>query len=215
MADADQTETADLPSLEGALADLVARYPMPAGVPDANVNKKLLASALDVSTTTVDSWLILPDEARIPFVERGTNGRSYVFRLSVAFAWRQERDAADDADRKQSEDATSQLRLALMGGSADAAARTSLTPRQQAEALRVENEWILAATKRREFIPASEVALSFEVAFVAIRDGLDAAPDRIGRELSLSGPEIEKIQNLLDGILSSAQGNLEALLKGD
>lgn len=205
----------DLAALEGAEADLVSRFPLPKDVPDVLVNKKLLASALDVSTTTIDAWLILSEETRIPFVERGTNGRSYVFRLSVAYAWRQERDAAENADRQKAADSVAQLRMSLVGGSAEDQARAALSPRQQAEALKVENEWILAAAKRREFIRASEVAESFEVVFAAIRDGFDAAPDRLGRELSLSGPEVEAIQVILDDILQTAQADLEALIKGE
>lgn len=102
-----------------------------------------------------------------------------------------------------------------MGGSAEDQARAALSPRQQAEALKVENEWILAAAKRREFIRASEVAESFEVVFAAIRDGFDAAPDRLGRELSLGGPEVEAIQVILDDILQTAQADLEALISGE
>jgi phage terminase Nu1 subunit (DNA packaging protein) len=215
MMDAQDAPAQDLPTLKGRDAALVARFPLPDGVPDALVNKKLLASALDVSTTTIDAWLILPEDTRLPSVERGTNGRSYVFRLSVAYAWRQERDAAEDADRQLAVDAAAQLRLSLLGGSAEDQARAVLSPRQQAEALKVENEWILAAAKRREFIRAAEVAEAFEVVFAAIRDGLDAAPDRLGRELSLGGPEVEAIQVILDDILRTAQADLEILIKGE
>jgi len=215
MVDENTALDQDLAALEGVEADLVSRFPLPKDVPDVLVNKKLLASALDVSTTTVDAWLILSEETRIPFVERGTNGRSYVFRLSVAYAWRQERDAAENADRQKAADSVAQLRMSLVGGSAEDQARAALSPRQQAEALKVENEWILAAAKRREFIRASEVAESFEVVFAAIRDGFDAAPDRLGRELSLGGPEVEAIQVILDDILQTAQADLEALIKGE
>lgn len=215
MQDANDAAQSDLPNLEGAEAELVSRYPLPDGVPDVEVNKKLLAHALDVSTTTVDAWSTLPDGERIPYVSRGTNGRSYVFRLSVAYAWRQARDAAEETGRRISEDAVAQLRLDLLGGSVKDQARASLSPREQAEALRVEKEWIMAAHTRREFIRASDVAEALESAFVSIRDGLDAAPDRIGRELSLNGPQIESIQKILDAILQNAQADLETKITDD
>jgi hypothetical protein len=95
MSDAQTSPVPELPPLAGEDRALVAKYPMPKGGPDAEVNKNLLGAALDVSTTTIDKWLVLPEAERIPFVERGTNGRSYVFRLSVAYAWRMARDAQD------------------------------------------------------------------------------------------------------------------------
>lgn len=205
----------DLPPLEGVSKALVTKYPLPPGVPDAVVNKKLLASALDVSTTTIDTWLTMPEPDRIPYVTRGTNGRSYEFRLSVANAWRQDRDAADTARAKLAEDSVAQLRLSLLGGSVQDQARAALSPKEQAEALKVEREWIMAAHARREFIRVSEVGEAFEAAFATIRDGLDAAPDRLGRELSLEGAEIEKAQVILDEILRTAREDVQRLFDGE
>ncbi|AKU43290.1 terminase small subunit [Rhodobacter phage RcCronus] len=200
-----------MPPLTGRERSLVSRFPLPAGVPDVLVNKKSLAAALDVSTTTIDAWLMLPDPERIPYVERGTNGRSYVFRLSVAFAWRQARDAAEEADRKVADDAVAQLRLELLGGSASDRARAALSPKEQREALAAEREFMLAAKLRRDLVEAQEVVDAMEGAFGAIRDGLDAAPDRLGRELSLDGPQIEKVQNILDDVLREARDAVAAL----
>lgn len=212
MTDETPAPAPDLPALEGREKALVARYPLPQGVQDVLVNKNQLAAALDVSTTTVDKWLVLPDGERIPWVERGTNGRSYVFRLSVAYAWRRDRDAAEEAARKVADDAVAQMRLDLLGGSVQDQARAALSPKEQAEALKVEKEWILAAAARREFIRADEVAEAFEAAFSTIRDGLDAAPDRLARELSLGGAEVEAMTGILDEILRDARARLEDLL---
>ncbi len=121
----------ELPPLAGEERALVAKYPMPKGVPDAEVNKNLLGAALDVSTTTIDKWLVLPEAERIPFVERGTNGRSYVFRLSVAYAWRMARDAQEAATRQHAEDATAQLRMEFLGGSIQDLSRAALSPKEQ------------------------------------------------------------------------------------
>lgn len=204
MAEEIAAPRSDLPPLTGADLDLVERFPLPPGVPDALVNKKLLAAALDVSTTTVDAWLVLPPAERIPWVTMGTNGRSYEFRLSVAFAWRQARDAAEATDRRLAENATAQLRLALLGGGSEDRARATLSPKDQREALAVEKEWMLAAQKRRDLLRAQDVADTWEAAFVAIRDTLDAAPDILARELALDGASVEKVQRILDGAMNKA-----------
>lgn len=212
MTEENQPDRPALPPLAGWERDLVARYPLPGSVQDALVNKKLLAVALDVSTTTIDSWLVLPMDERIPWVTMGTNGRSYEFRLSVAYAWRQARDAAEATDRRLAESAAAQLRLELLGGSAADAARATLSPKELRETLAVEKEWTLAAQKRRELILAADVARAFEAVFTAIRDGLDATPDTVGRELALTGAQIEKVQNILDDVLREAQASIGTLL---
>lgn len=213
MADEIAGSASALPPLTGRDRDLVERFPLPAGVPDALVNKKLLAAALDVSTTTVDAWLILPMDERIPWVTMGTNGRSYEFRLSVAFAWRQARDAREATDRRLAEDAVSQLRLELLGGAQGDRARATLSPKDQREALAVEKEWTIMAQKRRDLIQVNDAVDVWEASLSAIRDGLDAVPDLLARELALDGAAVEKVQIILDGILREASAAVEGLFK--
>lgn len=213
MTDENRPSVPALPPLTGRDRDLVERFPLPASVPDALVNKKHLAAALDVSTTTVDSWLMLPVDERIPWVTMGTNGRSYEFRLSVAFAWRQAREAREATDRRLAEDAVAQLRLELLGGAQGDRARATLSPKDQKEALAVEKEWMLAAQKRRDLLQAQDVVDAVEAAFSAIRDGLDAMPDVLARELALEGAAVEKAQRILDDVLREASGAVEGLFK--
>lgn len=201
----------DLPPLSRRDEVLVARFPLPASVPDALVNKKLLAKALDVSPTTIDAWEL----DGLPIHQKGTNGRAYLIRLSVAYAWRMDRDATEEAFRRQGEDAVEQLRLELLGGTSADLARAALSPRERKEALDVERAYILAAAARREFIRAEEVATAFEAIFSAIRDGLDATPDRIGRELDLDGEAIERVQTILDSVLITAREEITRLLEGE
>lgn len=209
------TPSQDLPPLEGEAAALVARFPMREGSPDALLNKKMLGAAMGVSTTTIDTWLTLTDGQAIPYVERGTNGRSYVFRLSVAHAWRMARQEAEEADRQVADDAVAQYRMDLLGGEAVGAARLALSPKERAEALKVEKEWILAAAARREYMASKDVSLAFESSFAAIRDGFDAAPDRLGRKLNLSASQIADAQVILDDILTNAAAILERKLAGE
>lgn len=213
MAEENAAPRQDLPPLNGRERDLVARFPLPPGVPDALVNKKLLAVALDVSTTTIDAWLVGPPDQRIPWVTMGTNGRSYEFRLSVAYAWRQARDAAEATDRRLAEDAVAQLRLELLGGAQGDRARATLSPKDQKEALAVEKEFMLAARLRRDLIQAQDAVVAFEAVFSAIRDGLDAMPDVLARELALDGAGVEKAQNILDDVLREARAAVEGLFQ--
>lgn len=53
----------------------VERFPLPAGVADAVLNKSQLARALAVSEPTIDRWVA----DGMPVLSAGTNGRSYEF----------------------------------------------------------------------------------------------------------------------------------------
>lgn len=211
MAEEIGAEVPDLPPLIGGDLALVKRHPLPAGVADAVVNKKLLAHALDVSATTVDAWLV----DGLPYVEKGTNGRSYSFRLSVCFAWARERTATAARSEAQAQDAAAQLRLQLLGGSVADESRAGLSPKEHREALEVEMAAMKAAQMRRDLVRADEVATGFEAAFVVIRDGFDAAPDALALELGLTPAQTERVQIILDEILRKAQSKVAAVIDGD
>lgn len=190
-------------------AALVAAYPLPAGVPDAVVNKYQLAHALDVSQTTLDKWR----QDGLPFEEAGTNGRAYVFRLSVCYGWSSKRRADDASSRLASEGAAQQLRLALVGGDASAGApKAHLSPREQRDLLELERAYMIAARDRGELMRADDVAETAQGVFVAIRDGLDALPDRLGRELGLDGAGIEAAQRIADDVLAGAIREIKGLI---
>ena len=194
----------DLPDLNASEADLVHRYPLPDGQPDALLNKKLLAVALNVSTTTIDTWSL----AGMPAVAAGTNGAAYQFRLSICYAWRCARQAAEQAESDAATEAAAQMRLNLIGGAPGDLERAALSPKEQREALAVEREWILAAAMRREFIRADEVVDGLESCLAEIRDAMDATPDLIGRECNLPPASIERVQEILDAALFEAHARI-------
>ncbi|WP_181164451.1 terminase small subunit [Amaricoccus solimangrovi] len=189
---------------EGALT---ARYPLPAGVPDAVVNQYQLADALDTSQTTLANWRRLG----LPVEVEGTNGRSYQFRLSLCFAWMRKREADDRTARLAAEDATQQLRLALTGGTVAPGAEPGLSRRDAIETLQLEKAWTDAARARGELIAAAEVAEALQAVFAEIRDGLDAAPDRLARDLGLDGAGVEAAQMICDDILEGARRRIADL----
>jgi hypothetical protein len=57
-------------------------------------------------------------------------------------------------------------------------------------------------------IAAADVAEALQAIFAEIRDGLDAAPDRLGRELGLDGAAVEAAQRICDDILDAARRRL-------
>jgi phage terminase Nu1 subunit (DNA packaging protein) len=190
---------------------LTESFPLPDGVPDALVNKYQLADALNVSQTTLDNWR----RAGLPVEAEGTNGRSYQFRLSLCFAWSSKRSSDDDAARRHSEGAAQQLRLALIGDDPAAQARAGLSPKEQREVLETEHAYMIAARRRRELIDAEEVADAFQAVFAAIRDGLDAMPDRLARELALDGAAVEAAQAICDDVLQGARAHILELVGDD
>ena len=107
------------------------------------------------------------------------------------------------------------MRLALLGGVTADTNRLALSPKEQKEALAVEYQWMLAACARRELIKSSEVAEGVENILAAIRDALDAAPDRLARDLNLDGAAVEIIQKIFDETLETAVAAVERLMEGD
>lgn len=194
----------DLPDLNESEAELVRLHPMPVGQPDALLNKKLLAVALGVSITTIDSWCL----SGMPAIKSGTNGAAYQFRLSICYAWRCARQAAEQAETVAANAAAAQMRLNLIGGEPGDIKRAALTPKEQREVLALEREWILTASARREFIRTSDVVSGLEACFNQIRDALDATPDLISRECNLPTEATERIQEILDAVLKEAHAHV-------
>jgi phage terminase Nu1 subunit (DNA packaging protein) len=190
-------------------AALVAAWPLPEGVPDAQVNKAQLATALNVSETTVSAWL----RAGLPYVEAGTNGRSYVFRLAVAYAWVTARRAEEERSRSAADAAAAQLQLALLGGETAGSAPDKLSLADQRKLLELELVRTQAARGRGELIPRADVVEGLEAVFAALRDALDALPDRLGRELGASGRDLERIEAACDDALAGATRAVGALAR--
>ncbi|MEO0680383.1 MAG: terminase small subunit [Pseudomonadota bacterium] len=193
----------DAPSLRALTADegaAVERHPLPEGVADAEMNKGQLAHALGVSPTTVDNWR----QAGLPYDGEGTNGRPYVFRLSIAYAWVAARRDAESTRRKAADESAAQMRLAIVGGETAADMVEGLSPKEQREVIDLEYSHMRAAEARGELLRSEDVAEGLTRAFAAVRDGLDALPDRLARELSLDGAGVEAAQVICDDVLQAA-----------
>ncbi len=190
----------DLPPLSAEQAELVAAYPLPEGTPDAIVNKAQLAMGLDTTETTISAWL----RKGLPSQEAGTNGRSYQFRLSLAFAWVSRMRAQDHSNRAAADRAVQQLQMALLGGESAQAQNGKLSLADQRKLIELELQRTNAARQRGELIRRDDIITAFEDVFSAIRDALDALPDRLARELGAQGRDLEKIEAACDDALAQA-----------
>ncbi|MEP1612674.1 MAG: hypothetical protein ABJL72_12230 [Roseobacter sp.] len=185
---------------EGTLTEL---HPLPEGVPDALVNKSQLEIGLGVSQTTISTWLRRPENP-LPFESAGANGRSYQFRLSIAYAWMRQMRADEESARAQGDAAAQQLQLSLLGGETATATNGKMTLSDQRKVMELELIRTSAARERGELVRRDDVVTAFENVFASIRDALDALPDRLGRELGLEGRDQEKCQIACDDVLLNA-----------
>ena len=71
--------------VDDALAEMLMRHPLPAGVLDADCNQEQIAMALGTTVNTVARWI---KQDGMPVAQHGGNGRAYILRLSHCWAWR-------------------------------------------------------------------------------------------------------------------------------
>lgn len=207
LAMADETHGSALRPLTAAEADLVEQYPLPAGVPDALVNKAQLEVALGVSQVTISAWL----RKGLPFEVEGTNGRSYQFRLSLAHAWNCDRLEVERSRDAHAEAAARQMQMALLGDDGLSGA-AHLSVAQQRAILELEHVRAVAARDRGELLRRAEVLTGIEEAFAAFRDALDALPDRLAREFGLEGRQLEQAQAICDDVLAGGVAKVRGLI---
>lgn len=197
------TPPPDLRPLTADEVALVEKWPLPNGAPDALVNKAQLATGLGVTETTLSAWLRRPEKP-LPYEVAGANGRSYQFRLSIAYAWMRAMRADEESAKAAGDAAAAQLSMALLGGESAAGEQGKMSLADQRKLLELEALRRVEATNRRELVWRSDVAEAFEDYNAAIRDALDALPDRLARELGLEGRDLEKIERACDDVLDGA-----------
>lgn len=186
----------------------VERFPLPQGVADAVLNKSQLARALNVSEPTVDRWIA----DGLPVLSAGTNGRSYEFQLSECFAWRKAREAERKAEDDAAERAVQEMRLALVGGKTGSTEQ-ALPPKERRELYAAEREYMEMARTRGELVRYDDMVEVLDGALSAVRAGLEAMPDRIGRELSLTTPQVLVVVRLADDIMDQLSKSLSKFVE--
>lgn len=185
-------------------AALVARHPLPAGVSDGLVNKADLGLAVGKSDNTVSQWI----KRGLPCEQEGTNGRPYLFRLSLAWAWMEDRRAIEARQRARSQEIAGQMALVLSGGTVSAEYGDADAQKRILELTILRNR---VDREQGALMDRCDVVDTFERAFASIRDSLDALPDRLGRELNLDGPALEVIERACDDALTFAADRLDEM----
>ncbi len=185
------------------LADLVERYPLPDGVPDATLNKTDVAAFFGVSLPTIDAWI----RDGMPVVAEGRNGLSWEFRASHCYAWRQAREADQAARSAEARAAIEAMRLQLVGGKAGDSIR-GLSPKERRDIYEVElaHRRLLAESNR--LIERDQVRDEIEQMLSLVRDGVTALSDRLEREAGLSGQAIETVDQIGADLLETLHARL-------
>jgi len=183
---------------------------LPAGVVDAVLNRGELARALNKSEPTIDRYI----DDGMPCLVEGTNGRAWEFQLSACWTWLQDRDRAEQDKRSVAETAVQQMRLALIGGNDVADADRVLSPKQRQEAYDAERAFMLAALQRADLVRRGDVVEAWEEVFKIFREEMTAFPDRLEREVGLTGKALIMAIELCDNVLAQAEKRV-GVLTGD
>ena len=191
---------------EGEIAALVARYPLPAGVPDAVLNRDELAEALGTSANTVSAWL----NDGMPVVQVGRNGKPYELQLSHCFAWNEARKRSEETRNAEARTAIEAMRLALVGGRSGDSIE-ALDPKQRREILTAQLAHEQLEVSRNRLLRREDVRETLENLFGLIRDTLEVAPDRIERaEPTLPPKAVNALVEICDGITDELARKIEA-----
>ena len=182
------------------IAALVARFPLPDGVPDAVLNKRELSDFFGVSLPTLDAWIA----DGLPALTEGTNGRSYAFQASVAYAWKCARDEGEILARTEAQAAIAAMRLVLIGGKSGNTMQ-SLPPKDRAQLYEVEATWEKLKRERNQSLDRDEVSQVMSDLLRMVRDGISALPDTLERVANLDGKAVDQTIIACDELLDELE----------
>ncbi|PTX38711.1 DNA packaging protein Nu1 [Gemmobacter caeni] len=191
--------------VDDVLRDMLDRFPLPHGVQDADCNQEEIAQALNTTVTTVAKWI---KQDGMPVVQAGGNGKAYVLRLSHCWAWRRAREADQDLRARHNKAQVVALQASFLGLEMDDP-QASMTPQQRREAAMADIAWSKAAHMRRQLVPLADVVDLYEAIAKIVRDGLEALPDRLERELSLKPDQVSDVSRAGADILRAMADRIE------
>lgn len=182
------------------IAELVARFPLPEGVPDAVLNKRELADFFGVSLPTLDAWVM----DGLPALTEGTNGRSWEFQASAAWAWKCSRDESEKVKSTEAQAAIAAMRLALIGGKSGNSIQ-SLPPKERQQLYDVEAAYERLKRERNQSLDRDEVRQVLDDLLRTVRDGVSVLPDKLEREANLDGKAVDKALEACDDLLEELE----------
>ncbi|WP_044008020.1 DUF1441 family protein [Ketogulonicigenium vulgare] len=211
MAD-DQTVTLVAVEVSAEFQKILADYPLPATVQDADMNQEELASALNQSVNTIAKWI---RQEGMPVAQAGGNGKSYVLRLghvlrlSHCWAWLKARDADRDLRSQHNKQQAAALQAEMLGLDVSDP-NAHMTPKARREMAEADLVWNKAQRERRTLVQLDEVHDLLESVLTMVRDGIEAMPDLLERELNLKPDQVAAAVAVGHDILTSLTEKIEA-----
>lgn len=202
-----QLETLDLVAVEidPDLLAILARFPLPPGIQDADCNQEEIAQALNTTVNTVAKWI---RQDGMPVAQQGGNGKAYILRLSHCWAWRKARDADADVRSRHTKQQVAALQASFLGMEVDDP-QAAMTPAQRRETALADIAWSKAAHMRRQLVPLSDVLDLYESIFQIVRDALKAMPDLLEREIALRPEQVGSVVRICDDVLNKMSERIE------
>lgn len=175
---------------------LRAEFPLPDGVPDAELNKTECAEFMGVSLPTVEAWI----RAGMPVIEEGTNGKAWRIQASEVWAWREAQRRAELTRRSEAQAAIEAMRLKLIGGKSGDTMR-GLPPKERQAIYAAEATHEQLKRERNITLLRQDVEDAFADMLSLVRDSVTAFPDRLEREASLNAAQVNVAISLGDELL--------------
>jgi hypothetical protein len=187
------------------LAGLIARYPLPAGVLDADMNQTEMAQALKTSMPTINKWI---SSENMPVVQEGGLGKAYILRLSHCWAWKQARDDSERVRQRHSASQINALQASFLGIDIEDP-QASLSAKQRSELAQADILHSKAMQQRRQLVPLDDIVELLESIFTITRDKIEAMPDILERELGLRPEQVVMVQRIGADLLTSLSEKIE------
>lgn len=197
MAEADAPQLLDV-VVSDDLAEKLRLYPLPETVEDADMNMSEVALAFDTTVNTVAKWV----RDGMPVAREGGNGTAYVLRLSHCWAWRRAREAEAANRNRHNEAQISLLRAEFLGVDIDNPA-AQLSAKERRELAEADMRWSEAQRRRRQLVQVGDVLDLLESMGKIVRDGIEAMPDRLERELDLNPVQVAAVARIGSDILTA------------
>lgn len=187
------------------LAALVRRFPLPHGVEDADMNQEELAAALSTTVNTLAKWI---KNDGMPVAQEGGPGKPYILRLSHCWAWKRARDADIDSRARHNKDQIARLQADFLGLEVDDPL-SLMSAKQRRELADADIAYSRAKQLRRQLVRLEDVVELLESLFTTMRDGIEAMPDRLERELSLRPDQVGVVQRVGSDVLKAMAERIE------
>jgi non-ribosomal peptide synthetase component E (peptide arylation enzyme) len=135
-------------------------------------------------------------------------GKPYILRLSHCWAWKRAREAEQDDRSRHNKDQIARLQAEFLGLDVDSPL-SQMSAKQRRELADADIAYSRAKQMRRQLLQLDDVVELLESLFATMRDGIEAMPDRLERELSLRPEEVAIVQRVGSDVLTAMAERIE------